>query len=64
MRRWKQKSLPLASLGCGDWPSHTFLQPFPANGRDILRRRRAAGRKRLLPKGVEVHFKRHIQQHA
>ncbi|MFM2168025.1 MAG: ribosomal protein [Verrucomicrobiota bacterium] len=35
-----------------------------ANGRDILRRRRAAGRKRLLPKGVEVHFKRHVQQHT
>lgn len=33
------------------------------NGRDILRRRRRAGRKRLLPKGVEVHFKRHTQQH-
>lgn len=34
------------------------------NGRDILRRRRAAGRKRLLPKGVEIHFKRHTQQHT
>jgi large subunit ribosomal protein L34 len=34
------------------------------NGRDILRRRRRAGRKRLLPKGVEIHFKRHTQQHA
>ncbi len=33
-------------------------------GRDILRRRRAAGRKRLLPKGVEVHFKRHTHQHT
>jgi large subunit ribosomal protein L34 len=29
------------------------------NGRDILRRRRAAGRKRLVPKGVEIHFRRH-----
>lgn len=35
-----------------------------ANGRDILRRRRRAGRKRLLPKGVEIHFKRHVQQHT
>ena len=29
------------------------------NGREILRRRRLIGRKRLVPKGVEVHFKRH-----
>ncbi len=29
------------------------------SGRGILRRRRAEGRKRLLPKGVEIHFKRH-----
>jgi large subunit ribosomal protein L34 len=29
------------------------------NGREILRRRRLIGRKRLIPKGVEVHFKRH-----
>lgn len=29
------------------------------NGRDILRRRRREGRKRLLPKGVEIHYKRH-----
>jgi large subunit ribosomal protein L34 len=29
------------------------------NGRAILSRRRARGRKRLLPKGVEVHFERH-----
>ena len=29
------------------------------NGREILRRRRLIGRKRLMPKGVEVHFKRH-----
>lgn len=28
-------------------------------GRAILSRRRARGRKRLLPKGVEVHFERH-----
>ena len=39
-------------------------EPFPAEWRDILRRRRRAGRKRLLPKGVEIHFKRHTQQHA
>lgn len=29
------------------------------NGRAILARRRSEGRKRLVPKGVEVHFKRH-----
>lgn len=29
------------------------------NGRAILARRRSEGRKRLIPKGVEVHFKRH-----
>ena len=34
------------------------------NGRAIIRSRRAVGRKRLLPKGVEIHFKRHTQQHA
>ncbi len=28
------------------------------NGRAILSRRRAQGRKRLLPKGVEMHFER------
>jgi large subunit ribosomal protein L34 len=28
-------------------------------GRDIIRRRRNAGRKRLVPKGVEVKFRRH-----
>ena len=33
-------------------------------GRDILRRRRRKGRKRLLPKGAELHYKRHVQQHA
>lgn len=31
------------------------------NGRAILSRRRRHGRKRLLPKGVEVHFARHTQ---
>lgn len=29
------------------------------NGRAILSRRRQRGRKRLLPKGVEIHFERH-----
>lgn len=33
------------------------------NGRAILSRRRQRGRKRLLPKGVEVHFERHTDQH-
>ena len=30
-------------------------------GRAILSRRRQRGRKRLLPKGVEVHYARHTQ---
>jgi large subunit ribosomal protein L34 len=30
-------------------------------GRAILSRRRRHGRKRLLPKGVEVHYARHTQ---
>jgi len=34
------------------------------NGRDIIRRRRARGRRRLMPVGVEIHYKRHVQQHA
>jgi len=34
------------------------------NGRDILRRRRRKGRKRLVPKGAEIHFKRHTNQHT
>jgi large subunit ribosomal protein L34 len=34
------------------------------SGRDILRRRRQKGRKRLLPKGAEVPYKRHTQQHT
>jgi large subunit ribosomal protein L34 len=33
------------------------------NGRAILSRRRQRGRKRLLPKGVELHFKRQTDQH-
>jgi len=31
------------------------------SGRAILARRRQRGRKRLLPKGVEIHFARHTQ---
>ncbi len=31
------------------------------NGRAILNRRRRQGRKRLLPKGVEIHYERHTQ---
>ena len=34
------------------------------NGRANLARRRAKGRKRLLPKGAEVQYKRHIIQHG
>jgi large subunit ribosomal protein L34 len=33
-------------------------------GRDIIKRRRQKGRKRLIPKGAELHFKRHITQHG
>lgn len=33
-------------------------------GRDCLRRRRQKGRKRLLPKGAELKFERHVQQHT
>lgn len=31
-------------------------------GRDIISGRRRKGRKRLLPKGAEIHFKRHTVQ--
>ena len=31
------------------------------SGRAILSRRRQRGRKRLLPKGVEIHYARHTQ---
>lgn len=33
-------------------------------GRAILSRRRRKGRKRLMGKGAEVAFKRHVQQHT
>jgi large subunit ribosomal protein L34 len=33
-------------------------------GRGILKRRRAKGRKRLLPKGAEIPYKRHTVQHG
>ncbi len=31
-------------------------------GRDIIRGRRSKGRKRLLPTGAEIHYKRHTVQ--
>jgi len=31
------------------------------SGRAILSRRRQRGRKRLLPKGVDIHFARHTE---
>ena len=34
------------------------------NCRAILARRRAKGRKRLLPKGAEIQYKRHTIQHG
>ncbi len=33
-------------------------------GRDILRRRRQKGRRRLLPKGAEIQYQRHTTQHG
>ena len=33
------------------------------SGRGIIKRRRAKGRKRLVPKGAEIKFKRHTNQH-
>lgn len=33
-------------------------------GRDIIRRRRQKGRKRLISKGAELHFSRHTNQHG
>jgi len=32
-------------------------------GRDIIRRRRQKGRKRLIPKGAELQYARHTNQH-
>lgn len=34
------------------------------NGREIIRRRRQKGRKRLIPKGAELQYKRHTVQHG
>lgn len=34
------------------------------NGRAIIARRRKKGRKRLVPKGAEIPFKRHVKQHT
>ena len=31
------------------------------SGRGIIKRRRQKGRKRLIPKGAEIHYKRHRQ---
>mgnify|MGYP003680748677 CR=1 FL=1 len=33
-------------------------------GRDIIKGRRKKGRKRLIPKGAEIHYKRHTTQHG
>ena len=33
-------------------------------GRGILARRRRKGRERLLPKGAELQYERHVQQHG
>ena len=33
------------------------------SGRGIIKNRRRKGRKRLIPKGAEIHFKRHTNQH-
>ena len=33
------------------------------SGRGIIKNRRRKGRKRLVPKGAELHFKRHTNQH-
>jgi len=34
------------------------------SGRKIIKRRRAKGRKRLIPKGAELQYKRHTVQHT
>lgn len=33
-------------------------------GRDLIKRRRQKGRKRLIHKGAEIHYKRHTVQHG
>ena len=33
-------------------------------GQGIIRRRRKKGRKRLIPKGAEIQYKRHTVQHG
>ena len=33
-------------------------------GRDIIRHRRRKGRKRLIPRGAELPYKRHTTQHG
>ena len=34
------------------------------SGRDIIKRRRQKGRKRLIPKGAELQYARHTTQHG
>ena len=34
------------------------------SGRGIIKRRRQKSRKRLIPKGAELHYKRHTNQHT
>lgn len=34
------------------------------SGRGIIKRRRQKGRKRLIPKGAELYYKRHVDQHG
>jgi large subunit ribosomal protein L34 len=33
-------------------------------GRGIIKNRRRKGRKRLIPQGAEIHYKRHTTQHG
>ncbi len=33
-------------------------------GRDLIKRRRQKGRKRLVPKGAEIKYERHTVQHG
>jgi len=33
-------------------------------GRDLIKRRRKKGRKRLIPKGAEIQYERHTTQHG